>query len=164
MGHSKPQVTTEKARMVLSALANVASIHEVQVIGSVAREHKGNDLDVILVVDMYTYISYLKQMVVTHERDYGYDDYADFSTERRTVAFSTISFTPAEYGWVLAAEKLTGIFIDVHVMPEGWQDHVDEIQSHLPHDDAEFVRNIAGDAKRVDTQTGDKGQLEVYNW
>lgn len=148
-------VTWQKAHRVLSALANVTDIREVLVVGSVARKGKGNDLDVVLVVSPCTYVAFLMRMQNTSGHYYGY---------RKEAALAVIKFTPAEWGWLNLALKPLDADVDFHLMPGDWLQNIDAVQSHLPHDDPQFVRNIAGDARRLDTYTGKHGEKIVIDW
>lgn len=158
-----PAVTWEKAKPVLEALVNAKSIREVLVVGSVAREGQGKDLDVVLVVDTYTYITFLKAMWDEYDRTGGY--YSDYCHERQQAALAAIQFAPAEYGWLLLAMRTLKARIDFHLMPVDWLQNMDAVQSHLPHDDSEFVHKIAGDARYVHgTQVGARYKLVTSYW
>jgi predicted nucleotidyltransferase len=157
-------VTWSSATPVLTALTNVASVRDVNVVGSVARQYRGNDLDVVLVVDFYTYVAFLKAMWDEEclvDADEKSDYYLGYREQRVQAALAVIQMSPAEYGWVTLAIAGLGADIDIHVMPEGWTEHIDDLQTHLSHKDPQFVRNIAGDAKSVRTVEGKKGQRLV---
>lgn len=147
----EPTVTWEKATMVLNALVNIAGIREVLVFGSVAREENGNDLDIVLVVDIYTYINFLKEMWASQPLESENDYYFGYRQQRVDAVMAATEMTPAEYGWLNLAIQQLGAPVDLHVMPEGWQQNIDAVQTHLPHADPQFVRNIAGDAKQLYT-------------
>lgn len=140
-------ITIEDAKPVLEALTNTSSVKEVLVFGSVARDGRGNDLDVILVVEMYVYISLLKGMWQEMQCSYCGDSYADFCDQRNSIITRELPTTPAEFGWIGSTIAALPAGIDLHVVPEGWRNHLDEIQQHLPHDDSRFMSNIARDAR-----------------
>ncbi|HYG83278.1 MAG TPA: hypothetical protein VD907_00170 [Verrucomicrobiae bacterium] len=124
---------------------NAPGVLGVDVIGSVARGQKGNDLDLVVVVTPVTYATYVLRLRENVPSD-AYDNnlYFDLKATRLLIALQVLGFGTVHYGWLLAATK--GVMPDVHLMPEKWQTQAEAIQQHLPHHDSEFVKNIAGDA------------------
>lgn len=138
-------------RKVLELLANVQGVKALEVIGSLAREGKGNDLDLVVVVNVYVYITYIKLMwvaITAGLTDDNIDAYADYRVERERAALDALKIEYEQLGELQSAIKELGS-IDLFLMPEGWKKRIEEIQGHLPHDDRHFVENIARDAKRV---------------
>lgn len=141
------QVTYAKATEVISALLNATRVLSIEVVGSVARQGHGNDLDLVLVVDPIAYATFIRDMNIGTD---GYDDYYfDFKEARCEAAMRIIGLHPLAKAWFASVTR--GLSYDLHLMPRNWQAHITEIQAHLPHEDANFVRNIAQDAIRVET-------------
>jgi len=152
---------------MLDALVNIAAVKDVLVVGSVAREGYGNDLDVVVVVDDTVYNEFLATMAC--HGSFGFDEKSDYDDyyvgyrlERVHAAIEAITSTPTEYGWLLAAMERFGAELDIHPMPHGWMNKVDTVQTHLPHKDPNFVRNIAGDARALELDDWGKGFQKVY--
>lgn len=164
MESSSFPVTREKAKMVLLPLVNMTGVKEVQVFGSIARNGKGHDLDIVLIVDTLPYATFLTEMWQRCGVDgtLADDYYVDYQEERFQAAMAALSPKPAERGWLELAVQQLGAPIDLHLMPMNWQQHVDEVQQHLPHHDPEFVRNIARDVCRVEVWSeGPDEMIEV---
>lgn len=146
------KVTAAQAREVMDALLNAPAVLGLELIGSVARHREGNDLDLVIRVDPFVYASYVRRM--TTWADYG-DLYADFKAERLEVALELLKLPPLVSAWLQCATR--GLIIDVHLMPQGWKEHIDEVQSHLPHDDPSFVSKIAIDAVSIQATNSPSG-------
>lgn len=144
MDTDKP-VTLSRACEIISAFLNAPNVLGVHVVGSVARERCGNDLDLVLVVDAFRYASFVRIMGEWFGRNADDTDYyGGFKDQRRSAALYLLDLPPLVNAWLQCAAQ--GITLDLHLMPEGWQEHVEEVQSHLAHDDPDFVRHIAHDA------------------
>ena len=123
-------------------------IGSVELYGSISREGVGNDLDLILIVDE-------EKM------------YQDFVAETK-IFVEVVGVSHGSFCRLLAARRISpwldhvccstvfatihpGIneLLDVYLMPQNWRDRIDEIQSHLPHSDPCFVKNIAKDARVI---------------
>lgn len=140
-------------RKVLELFANVQGVKALEVIGSLAREGEGKDLDLVVVVDVYAYITYIKSMwvaITAGLADDNIDAYTDYREERERAVLEALNIEYKQLGELQSAIKELGS-IDLFLMPEGWKKRTEEIQGHLPHDDRHFVENIARDAKRVHT-------------
>ncbi len=155
-------VNAEQAREVMSVFLNAPRVQRVQVVGSVARNRCGNDLDLVLVVNVFDYASFACRMNDWFGSDCNEDDdyYAGFKQQRFNVALSILGLPPLAYAWLLCATR--EFSIDLHLMPEGWQEHIDQVQAHLPHDDPNFVRNIANDA--VDIRSDSRAGVNWAKW
>lgn len=154
-------VTQENALATAQVFLNSPRVRGVEVIGSVAREKQGNDLDLVVVVDAAAYATYVLALSEAYD-PFGSGDnfYGDYKSDRLEIALKTLKFGRALSGWLRLAT--TGFSLDVHLMPEGWRRNATEIQKHLPHHDPKFVSNIAKDAvgiRRV--QTIAHGQVAV---
>lgn len=140
-------VTRQDALEVASVFMNASTILGVDLVGSVAREGEGNDLDMVLIVSAIRYASFVRAMSV-HDTDdvsqNGEDEYYDYKGHRLTAALEIVALSPVLNAWLECA--IRAFNVDLFLMPQGWRRHVDEVQKHLPHRDPEFVRNIAADA------------------
>lgn len=165
MGTEGTMVTWNDVQPVLNALANVEAIRTIHVVGSIARDNRGHDLDVVVSVSMFTYINYLKMMWAGCEQcgAYQYDPYYDLRETRYHAALDAIKMSKAELGWLMSSINALRVNVDIHVMPEGWQGNVDELQTHLSHNDPQFVAHIAGDARRVNTVEDERGVKQAWN-
>jgi hypothetical protein len=124
----------------------------VELIGSGAREGKGEDLDLVVLVNGFRYTSYVVALRKAFVED-NYDFYAEFADERLIAAMAVLELPPLLRAWL---RMMTQDFkLDIHLMPQNWQRHIQEVQQHLPHDDADFVSNIAKDARRFAVNTAD---------
>ena len=129
------------AQLVGMVFANLPQVEAVEVFGSVARDSRGKDLDMALTVDAVTYASYvLKLREATEYEDY----YFGLCSERLAVACQVPKLAGPIWDWLSLAT--VGITLDLHLFPQGWKQHTDEIQTHFSHDDPAFVSNIAKDA------------------
>lgn len=147
MKNTQAQVTNMHALRVASVFLTHPNVRGVEVVGSVARTKRGNDLDLVVVANPLSYTTFVLSMQawtvdVAREADDYY--YSNYKGERFAAALEALQFDAGFRGWLRLATQ--GIFLDVHVMPEGWREHTEEIQQHLPHNDPHFVRNIAKDA------------------
>lgn len=157
-------VTQEQAVEVAKVFANARDVLGVEVVGSVARESRGNDLDLVVVVGWYTYLRYMlplrKRLTITDEPD-TVDAYSSVKVDRLDFAVAALDFKAAQKGWLELATKSCPL--DIHLMPANWCKDADEIQGLFNFADTEFVRNIAEDAVNLlvapDPNTG---LLEVY--
>lgn len=141
-------VTQENALATAQVFLNSPRVRGVEVIGSVAREKQGKDLDLVVVVDATAYATYVLALrEACGPYDGSNDLYGDFQDDRLHITLKTLKFSPVLTGWLLLAT--TGFSLDVHLMPQGWRRRVDEIQKHLPHHDPKFVSNIAKDAVSI---------------
>ncbi|MBW4061770.1 hypothetical protein HJC99_04350 [Candidatus Saccharibacteria bacterium] len=165
MAENEPTVTWAKAQPVLEVLANLAGIRDVLVIGSVARDGFGNDLDVVLTVSQPVYLAYLaavnQALLDADECDYWDDFYVGFSSQRFEAALASVSMSLAEHGWLCLALRYLDAKIDVQLMPATWLSNTDLAQSQLPHHDPSFVANIAADARKLAIKRGERGQRVV---
>lgn len=140
-------VTLNDATNIASILLNAPSVIGVELIGSVAREGKGNDLDLVVLVNVFRYTSYVVALQrLSIEDPYYTDFYMDFTTERTNAALNTLQMHSLLRGWLKMTTQ--DFKVDIHLMPQNWQRHTAEVQQHLPHDDADFVSKIAKDARR----------------
>jgi hypothetical protein len=155
------EVTKENALAVAQVFLNAPHVQGVDVIGSVARNKRGNDLDLVIVVDPVTYTSYV--LALREQYPYGDDFYSSFKEDRLRAALLTLKFTTPFTGWLNLATK--GFCLDIHLMPQGWKGEAEAIQGHLSHDDPNFVSNIAKDAVSLNPQwreaLGDEAVVEA---
>jgi predicted nucleotidyltransferase len=163
MMNSAVQVTHLEALEVARVFLSHPNVKSVAVVGSVAREKRGNDLDLVVVTTGVHYGTFVSKMREWHVWDTGETDYYEsYKSARRVAALEGLRFGPGFRGWL---DLVTRDFsLDVHVMPENWQDHIAETQEHLPHQDQHFVRNIAKDAVVLQPTSVCKGYVEEVIW
>ena len=143
-------VTQSDALEVASVFMNTPNILGVDLVGSIAREGKGNDLDMVLIVDAFRYASFVRNMTEWDGYEASEDDnqddeyYTGFKAFRRQAVLEIVALTPVLNAWLECATRTFSV--DLFLMPQGWKKRIDEVQAHLPHRDPEFVRHIATDA------------------
>ncbi len=142
-------VTRQDALEVASVFMNTPSVIGVELIGSIARKGQGNDLDLVLTVNAFRYASFVQAMTSGDPYQEGSEDENDeyftgFKALRFNAAQRALTMSPALKGWLTCASRRFSI--DLLLMPQGWKNHIDEVQSHLPHRDPAFVSHIAVDA------------------
>jgi hypothetical protein len=141
-------VSQRDALEVASVFMNAPAILGVDLVGSVAREGKGNDLDLVLLVNTFRYTTFVRSMTEWTGYDVSEDEqddyYYGFKESRRKTALEIVALSPVLNAWYECATR--SFTVDLFLMPQGWKRHVDEVQQHLPHRDPEFVRHIATDA------------------
>lgn len=143
-------VTQRDALEVASVFMNAPTILGVDLVGSVAREGKGNDLDMALIVDAFRYATFVRLMAGWDGYEASEDDnqddeyYTGFKAFRRQAVLEIVALTPVLNAWLECATR--DFSVDLFLMPQGWRKRTDEVQAHLPHRDPEFVRHIATDA------------------
>jgi hypothetical protein len=143
-------VSQKDALEVASVFMNAPTVIGVDLVGSVAREGKGNDLDMVLLVSPFRYASFVRSMMGWDEDVAEEDEWEDsymfggYKSSRRKAALEIVALTPVLSAWLECATR--SFNVDLFLMPEGWRKHADEVQKHLPHRDPQFVRHIATDA------------------
>ncbi len=117
---------------------------------------EGHDLDLIVTVDPDVYAAWIVRVtkILSDEEcatdcKLGQDAYHSCRVERLRAALDLLGAgTSPEmnplYGWLDTLDSF--VPLDVHLLPSDWQHRLDEIQQHLPHKDAWFMRKIAKDA------------------
>lgn len=163
MMNSAVQVTHWQALEVARVFLSHPSVCEVAVVGSVARDKRGNDLDLVVVTNGVHYGTFVANMHgwtiwETGETDY----YSGYKDARRVAALDALQFDAGSRGWLDLATRTFSL--DVHVMPENWHKHINEIQGHLPHQDQDFVSNIAKDAVVLEPTLRSGGFVKEVTW
>ena len=153
------EITREMAGEAAAILKQHPRVHGVELFGSIAREGSGNDLDLIVITDdgrgrdfIASLERYLKALPDDETaRIMGYDMkngvYADWRL-RRIAAWETLG---RDFGAILreAETQIRGKIIDLFVFPRNWRDYLRALQEALPHEDPNFMRNIAADAVAI---------------
>jgi len=157
-------VGVEQALDIAKVFANIPGVLRIEVVGSVARDRRGNDLDLVVTVGWYVYLKY---MFPLRERLAGVDLYDDFDIytgvkqDRLEFALKALEFNQAQRGWLELATKYSPL--DIHLMPLNWRKDAEEIQTLFNFADTEFVRNIARDAVSLEVfRNENTGLLEPY--
>lgn len=158
------QVTFWQALEVGRVFLSHPRVSGVSVVGSVARDKRGNDLDMVVVTTGICYASFVCEMSAWTQWETGETDYyGHFKQARRSAALNALQFDAGFCGWLDLATR--GFLLDVHLMPSGWKEHVNEVQRHLPHLDPNFVGNIARDAvELVAGRYADGSTLREVSW
>lgn len=164
MMNTTAQVTHWQALEVGRIFLSHPRVNSVSVVGSVARNKRGNDLDMVVVTTGICYASFVCEMRTWTQWETGDSDYyGHFKLARRAAALSALQFDAGFHGWLDLATR--GFLLDVHLMPPGWTEHTEEVQCHLPHLDPNFVSNIARDAvELMPGRYADGSTLREVSW
>lgn len=133
----------DRAVALAQSLLKNPHIERVELFGSFARgeETAESDVDMIIVVRIDIYYKWLACLNREHDwRSPGV--YAHGMAGRNNTACELLGIS-------LAMSEPYVKEVDVFLFPEDWQERLDELQSHLPHEDKNFMRNIAADAYEV---------------
>lgn len=126
---------------ILSVLPEVKNI---EFFGSLARDSKGNDFDIILIVDEALSETFLSEANAALRKIFR----PGLAKTRLEVAKSILG----EQFQVLVdymQNTKPGVAIDVFLFPEDWRNRLDELQVALPHRDKEFMKHLAHDARSI---------------
>jgi len=128
------------ATSVATALVQLPGVIRVEVYGGISREGRGNDIDLLLVVDNESL--YQKFISGVHERIK--EDIVGHELGPRLRLASIIGLWGEE--WLGVENWPEQPLLDMFVMPSNWHDRLSELQGDLPHDDPQFLENIQFDA------------------
>lgn len=142
--------TEKEARLFANEIAELSGVSAIELYGSISREGTGNDIDLIIIVDdevLYQkFVACVKQQI---ESD-NLPDISGVALRRNAVEeiFGVPQFTNLIYQIHMPSpgHRHAHLFLDMFVMPVDWRDRLNELQGNLPHDDPQFMRNIANDA------------------
>lgn len=126
-------------------------IERVEIFGSISRNFKGNDFDLILIVSEKISNCFFRYAL------FNIKIYYIFQKLLKKFYFLRIMHP---YLRLKVAKKILGKKfienvekkaycknkIDLFLLPENWKDRLEELQKRLPHPDKKFMWNIAGDA------------------
>lgn len=144
LGISDKRFTFAQAKSVASQLIQLNGVSRIELFGSVARNLRGNDIDLIIVVDdEETYRRFLAGVRKNIREDM-------FGNELGARLRLAAVFEMWMNDWP-ASEPLwsDALLLDLFVMPKDWHARTDELQKNLPHNDSSFVRTIAKDARVI---------------
>lgn len=119
-------------------------VHEVFLVGRTARENEGTDTDVVAVVS--------EDMAEDFLSVYEHGDSYWLPEERYYTATGILGIDDEEF-------SDQGESLDVFLFPPDWLDRLEELQERAPHDDPDFMANIASDARKFSPKTGHFDQL-----
>lgn len=132
------------AELIGKAIARLPGVARIDLYGSIARHHVGNDIDLLIVVkDESLYNQFVK----------GVNDILNVTSlllcpgyYARQCAIKAIwkNFPVADA--ILPHRSDASEYLDMFVMPQNWRNRIEEIQGNMPHNDPQFVRNISKDA------------------
>ena len=150
-------VTLRVARLIAAHFAQHALIDKVEIFGSVARDGRGCDLDVILITNEEVALEYanvLQQAIATFLADDFLSARGIFPREHR----SAYACAPR----VVAGEQVLGtdftvlmrqadgiVSMNMFVLWPGWQENLTQVQQLCPQDDPLFWDNVARDAYTI---------------
>ena len=143
------------AARVAAFFSAMAEVRDVFAFGSRARGdgEDGSDLD--LIVTSYGDITgRFFDRVIRDGSSLGpdADPYIALSGTRFHAFMTTLGMDREERDELL--RLLLGIRLDVFMMPDDWQNRLDELQTVLPHRDPHFMANLGREARRYNPQTG----------
>ena len=104
--------------------------------GSVARHGYGNDLDMIIVGTEEMWQEFKSKVLQSPSDSRNAFTRHDVAHEMLERAFSALE----DDGLYL---------VDVYIFPSDWAERLDELQAAFPHEDSNFMRNIAADVKTL---------------
>ncbi len=132
------------AELIAKAIVQLHGVARIDLYGSIARHHVGNDIDLLIVVkDESLYDQFVKGVndILNDKSPLlcpGY--YARHCVIRRIWSdFPAVDL-------VLPHRSDASEYLDMFVMPQNWRSRIEEIQGNMPHDDPQFVHNISKDA------------------
>jgi predicted nucleotidyltransferase len=152
-------VTREMAVAAAAILKRHRWVYGVELFGSVARDGSGKDLDLIIISDDSRgsdFIELMEEYLKARPDDdeialMGYDMengvYADWRL-RKMVAMRVLG-EGFVHNLIEAGSRISGATIDLFVFPRTWRDHLRVLQDALPHEDPNFMENIARDAVSI---------------
>lgn len=120
-------------------------VHDVLVFGSIARDGKGRDIDLAIVTEdalADDFVEMTENALLYREGVYG-----AAALRLRTASWA---LGPKFRGTLREVYREVGhCDLDVFVFPHDWRDRLDELQNAFPHEDPNFMANIARDACQV---------------
>jgi predicted nucleotidyltransferase len=129
-------------------------ITAVEVFGSVARDGKGDDLDLILIVDeqiaqkFFTAVAAEERYNAELRADRFMQRYFGSAQSRLEIAENVLSEEDQVFGQVFLDSWVEIEFrLDIFLFPSNWRDRLVELQTAMPHADPQFMEKIAGDAR-----------------
>lgn len=136
--------TFDEAKKVAKLFIGKGGISQVMVYGSIARSHKGQDLNIIFVVGGDRRF----EEFVTLMRLYQYQNCVSKPTrDMRVDAFNAMwgGFYPEWREQFPGHENDLRAYFDPLVLPWGWRNRIEELQNLVCNDD-QFLSRIAKDA------------------
>lgn len=131
----------EAARFLLSCPAVI----DVYLFGSLAREGDGKDIDLIAITS---------ESEVEQFADFVWEEYVNvysLAAERFCAAGAILRWDDRGIFRVLGHDAL----LDIFIFPVDWLARLDELQGGLPHQDVDFMKNIAFDARKFNPDRGE---------
>ena len=155
-GDPRVFVNRDMAQAVANQLRLANNVHSVELFGSIARDGRGRDMDIIIVADddmrAWEFTFLVAEMMecfdkcgessaLAGRRDGAYH----YKGLRREMAMAVFDL---DFGMRLhRAEFIAGrANLDIFVFPPNWRNLLHELQEALPHSDPMFMENIARDA------------------
>ena len=158
-GDPRVFVNRDMAQAVADQFRLANGVHSVALFGSMTRDGRGRDMDIIIVADddmrAWEFASLVTEMMEC------FDECGESSTlaGRRDGAYhhkrlrreAAMDVFGPDFGMRLhRAELITGrANLDVFVFPQNWRNLLHELQEALPHSDPMFMENIARDAVKI---------------
>lgn len=135
-----PGYSREEATFYASQLVKLQGVVRVMLYGSIARDEAGHDMDLLILVDdEKIYQDFLRRIRGKIE-----EDIVGHELGPRLRLAAVLELWPnAQHFWP------PDTLIDLFVMPQNWMDRLAQIQENLPHEDQQFMHNIAQDARVI---------------
>lgn len=146
---SKYPFTRKDAEAVATRLLSLRGVVRIEVCGSIARVGKGNDIDLVVVVnDESVYRNFVMETMHTIWHADAYHCGPSYRKEAVKNTFGSDNYYTKVTCGIFPLIRLDAEeCLDLFVMPQDWKERLDELQNDLPHDDPLFMRNIAKDAQ-----------------
>ncbi len=147
-------IDTARALKVAQIFRHCEQITAVEVFGSVARDGKGDDLDLILIVDEQIAQKFFTA-VATEERyraelraDGFMKRYFGSAKSRLEIAENVLSEEDQAFENVFLDSWIEiELRLDLFLFPQNWRERLVELQTAMPHADPQFMEKIAVDAR-----------------
>ncbi len=159
-----PGANRETAVAVAEIFRRDSLISEVLLFGSVARNGFGRDIDLILIADKgcgWDFMAHAEQLF----QDFGEREKEDASAlqsptyrrkqgmyqNKRLRLMAAEAALPNEFLplYLEAKARAYPVELDIFVFPLEWREYLDVLQKALPHEDPNFMKNIAKDAVKI---------------
>lgn len=141
-------ININMAEKVANILRRISKVQDVELFGSLAREGKGEDIDLILICDEDTsqIFMHLVEIEARHSILRNSAWYHNLAQNRSHIAENLLD--PEGDGMF---EEIwdENIPVDIFIFPPDWRNRLEELQSRIPHDDPKFMENIAQDARPI---------------
>ncbi|NCU41686.1 MAG: hypothetical protein EOM19_03090 [Candidatus Moranbacteria bacterium] len=142
------EITFEDAQFFAMRISKHPAVLEVYCFGSVVREGRSsNDMNLIVVVQEEVWKEFLRLLRNTAFRR-PYIEEVRYGLTRTRISIAQEALFLKRERELNLPQGLSGR-VDILFFPPNWQNRLNELQNILPHDDQDFMKNIAREAKRI---------------